>query len=58
MENRITSFLKEEGIEIVPVEDYFKIKFNPFRNMKKISEMRLDLNRSPLRRNRANTIQL
>ena len=58
MENRIGTFLKEEGIEIVPVEDFFKTKFNPFRNMKKMSEMRLDLNKSPLRRNRANTIQL
>lgn len=58
MENRIVNFLKEEGVEIIPADEYFKTKFSPFRNMKKISEMRLDLNKSPLRRNRANTICL
>ena len=58
MEERIKRFLRDEKIESVLLDEYLRDKNQSLNNKKKISGFKLNLNRSPLKRNRANTICL
>ena len=60
MQDRIYRYLETEGVNTQSVGDVLHQinNFQAFKGMSKLSPLKLDISKSPLRRHRANTIQL